>query len=83
MTESGQKMSLLEAYEELKPDRRLCSFGKIIQLLDADDQIVLAGWLADKTMTSNSIAGLVTHAGHTVHRGTVADHRKGVCRCSR
>lgn len=83
MTEPGQKMSLLEAYEQVKTVRKVCSFGKIIEGLDAADQAVLQNWLTDVNMSHYDVARLVTHAGHTVHRNTVAEHRRGVCRCNR
>lgn len=83
MTESGPKMSLLEAYAALKPDRLECPLGKIIVSLDEADRNVLAAWLADASMTSSGISRLLTHAGHAIHRNTVAEHRREVCRCAR
>lgn len=83
MTEPGQKMSLLESYEQLRQAKQLCSLGKLINSLDEVDQGYLNRWLDDTDMTNHSIAQLLTNAGHVIHRGTVGDHRRGVCRCSR
>lgn len=83
MSEPGQKMSLLEAFAELKPPQQLCSLGKIMDTLDESDRYVLSGWLEDETMNSHRVTRLLNHAGYVVHRNTVADHRKGVCRCGR
>lgn len=83
MTEPKKRLSLLEAYSELRPEKRVCTVGKIIGELDETDREVLSQWLADDHMTSYSVSRLLTHVGHVVHRNTVADHRNGSCLCNR
>lgn len=81
MAEPTPKMTLLEAYEQLRVPKR-CAMGNLMHSLDEGDREILEAWFADKDMKHAEIARYLQGAGHAVHRDTLTKHRLGRCTCS-
>lgn len=77
-------MSLFEEIRQhVDQQQRMCRVAEILDVLDAADREDLIRAMAAPEIASTAIVTVLGGRGITVHRSSIAKHRKGHCGCTR
>lgn len=74
-------MTLAKDLAMVQKIARSCAVKRILDVLGVEDETALIDALKDKTISSRSLASMLTAHGYDIKHGSINDHRRRDCRC--
>lgn len=74
-------MTLAKDLGMIQKIARGCAVKRILDVLTNEDEAALIDALKDTTISSRSLASMLTAHGYDIKHGSINDHRRRDCKC--